>query len=559
MTRLRVFCRALLVLALLPVLAVAAEKIKVTDIQVKGNKEIEKKVVVEAIKSRVGDEMLSDTLKEDIEALFSLGYFADVKANLESYQGGARVVFSVVENPVVKTIEMKGFARAKKEDLLKLMKTREGRILNNTQLKADVEAIERFYQDTLRNKAARMADVEVTPDGVLKLTFSEGVIEEIRVSGNSKTKAGVVLREMETREGEVFESEKLQKDLRNIYNLGFFEDVKTDFKPGTVPGNIVLEIQVEEAKTGSAGFGAGYSSTGGLLGFLELQERNFRGKGQRASTKVSFGGGDTSFDLNYYEPWLDNKRTSGGINLVNNKEDRIFDNKDVTVKRVGGALTFGRPIGGIYSDTRVSVTLKSEDVDVRSDDPVFDVIKGLTNSVGFMAVRDGRDNFSETTKGSRMQLNADVVGGLVGGDFDFQKYNLDLRTYRKLGKKGVLAARGRAAAATGQIPRFEFYDLGGVSSLRGYEESEFQGTKLLLANLEYRLPLGGNLGGVAFVDSGKAFNDSGDIGLDNLHSSVGLGIRFKIPAFGVGPVRLDYAQNLDDNSAQFHFGIGHMF
>lgn len=549
---------ALVILGLVPVNSFAAEKIRITDIEVKGNKEIGKDTVVNALKNKVGDEMLSDTLKEDIEALFALGFFADVKANLESFKGGAKVVFTVVENPVIKAIELRGFGRLSQEQVHKMIKTKVGKILNNADLKEDVEAIERYYQDTLNSKAARMADVDVTPDGVLKMTFSEGAIEEIRVSGNGKTKDIVIIREMETKAGEVFDSDKLQKDLRRIYNLGFFEDVKTEFKPGSVPGNIVLEIQVVESKTGSAGFGAGYSSTGGLLGFLELQERNFRGRGQRASTKLSFGAGDTSFDLNYFEPWIDKKRTSMGLNLINNKEERTFVADDVTVKRVGGAVSLGRPVGGPLSDRRITLTLKSEQVDVRSDIPIYDAIEGLTNTVGVGYVSDNRDNFQDPTKGTRLAVNADVVGGAFGGDFDFQKYVLDVRTYRPLGKKGVLAFRGRGGTANGVVPQFEHFDLGGVSSIRGYEESQFQGTSSILANMEYRHPFGGNIGAVLFFDTGKTSNTS-SLNLSNLHSSVGLGIRFKIPAFGVGPVRLDYAQNLDDNSSKFHFGIGQLF
>ncbi|MBU1024152.1 BamA/TamA family outer membrane protein, partial [bacterium] len=80
-----------------------------------------------------------------------------------------------------------------------------------------------------------------------------------------------------------------------------------------------------------------------------------------------------------------------------------------------------------------------------------------------------------------------------------------------------------------------------------------------LMNAELRFPIITNLSGAAFVDSGTAAPLSGELDFGNLVTSIGLGIRYRIPFFGIAPLRLDYGWDIDAGTGRISFGFGQLF
>ncbi|MCK4418305.1 BamA/TamA family outer membrane protein, partial [Candidatus Aerophobetes bacterium] len=102
------------------------------------------------------------------------------------------------------------------------------------------------------------------------------------------------------------------------------------------------------------------------------------------------------------------------------------------------------------------------------------------------------------------------------------------------------------------FPDEKFY-IGGIETLRGYEENEFRGDKVLLGSLELRFPLDKNFLGFLFVDAGKAW--SGNSSMENFKMGWGVGIRIKTV---IAPLRLEYGIG-EDGEARFYFGMGEGF
>ena len=96
------------------------------------------------------------------------------------------------------------------------------------------------------------------------------------------------------RPGQVITDTALKNDYNRLTNLGFFEKVDFQAKPGPDPkrpGLVTVNWQVKEQRTGTATLGAeGYSGglTGtGLTGNLAYQENNINGTGDGASIQAS--------------------------------------------------------------------------------------------------------------------------------------------------------------------------------------------------------------------------------------------------------------------------------
>lgn len=568
--------------AISPSADVVIKKIEVT-----GNFEVKDDQILAAVTSKVGDKLSTETLEQDLQRVFDLGFFSeDVKASLAEYEGGAKITFKVLENPVISDIKFDGNTEFKSDQLKEVLTTKKNTILNSNSLKDDIQAVEKKYHDA-GNVAARVIDARIDPDKNLLISISEGIIQEIRVSyvvkdkdkekdkekgkdsedstqvlDTGKTKKYVILREMKTKPGEPYNTNKLNKDLQRIYNLGFFDDVHTKIDAGDSPGKIILTIEVEEGKTGSAGFGAGYSNNTGLTGFLTLSERNLKGKGRKIDTKFEVGGSRNDFDIGYFEPWLDNKQTSLEVNVYNTLRQNLdyglpglVDTDNYQEVRQGFNFTVGRPTSDY---TRVFMGFRDEKINISPS--TYDYLDSTTHSVSTSIQTDTRDFVYNPTSGRFDSATFEYTGGPVGGDYTYKKATFDLRRYYPVRKKQILCGRVKVELGQGDIPLFDYFDLGGVNSLRGYDDYQFAGTKSLLYNLEYRFLLSGNLSAVAFSDAGNTWMSMSDVKYlpgAGMHKSFGVGLRLKIPALGIGPVRLDYAITKDQN--KIHFGFGHMF
>src|ERR1019366_4597585 len=126
----------------------------------------------------------------------------------------------------------------------------------------------RGYLDT-QVRSERVPDMTTA---IIDLTYTihEGelnYIELIQIRGNTKTKDKVIRRELAVNPGEIYNTVRVEKSAERLRNLGYFSKVETTPHPTEVPGRKDLLITVEEQRTGSMTFGAGFSSVDSLIGF----------------------------------------------------------------------------------------------------------------------------------------------------------------------------------------------------------------------------------------------------------------------------------------------------
>jgi len=548
---------------------------KITAIVVEGNENISKDLIISQITSNLGDVFSKENIEKDMKAVYDLGYFKDVKIKLEAFRDGYKVIFTVVENLPIKEINIKGDTVVSVEEMREVMVLREGQIFCQKILKNDLDRISQLYKDR-GYLLISIKDINFDEEGKLWINISEGRLEKIVIEGNDKTKEKVITREINIKPGDLFDFEKVKKSLQKIYNLGYFEDVTMKLEPGSEEDVVVLVIKVIEKDTGKFGIGAGYNSEEGLIGFASIEEMNLFGGGQKVEAKLELGG-RTTYKVSFLEPWLANTTTSLGFDVYDtttHQEDK--EGEEIIAEydevKLGGRLIFGRKIS---DSINLGLELKTERVNY---DPISgtlpeDTNEGLTNSLMPTFSYDTRDNVFDPTSGWYHSLSIEKAGGFLGGDYDFTKYNLTLRTYlstdffkdifsiggfKKITdnlSKGVLAFRAMGGMADTDLPSFAEYQVGGMNTIRGYDSGEFSGDKSLVFNAEYRFPLAENFQAVLFVDWGQAWDIEESIDFADLKFGRGVGVRFDTP---IGPIRLDYGIN-EEGIGKTYFSIGHTF
>ncbi len=531
-------------------------KYKVVGIEVQGNQHISTAYIITALNIKVGDYITKEGIKKEMENILKLGYFQDVKARLFPEKDGVKVAFIVKENPVIKSITIKGSTVFSEDELKNLMILSPGQVLNKRILERDLNRITKYYQEK-GFVLSGIGNVKFE-NGDLSITLFEGILDKIEVIGDIKVKEWVVLKALNLKTGELFDFNKVKKGLQRVYNLGFFNDVKMKILKGDKPQKLILEVILEEKNTGKAGIGIGYNTEQGLLGFISYSEKNFGGNAQELTAKWEFGA-RTTYKLSFYDPWFLKSNNSMKVELYDSiTNHKNYDEEGNVIgeykeERIGGDITIGTPIS---EDMKFYLTYKAENVITTPvDGEVPEDLDGKIRSLTPIFVYDTRDNIFNPKEGTYDVVSLEYAGGFLDGDFDFIKINGTFAGYFNVIKDQVLALRVMGGMANTSLPSFEKFEIGGVNTLRGYNFGEFRGDNMLLFNLEYRIPLSTNFQGVVFVDYGSVWDYGGIIDFNNFKLGKGVGIRVDTP---LGPIRLDYGMS-EERHGSLYFSIGQTF
>ncbi|MDO4203733.1 MAG: BamA/TamA family outer membrane protein [Selenomonadaceae bacterium] len=518
----------------------------------------------QAVLSRPGDIYTLASVDKDRDSIYNTGYFYDLYPTIKEIPEGVVITYHVMENPRLTSLEIVGNTVETTENLRKMIKAEEGKVLNTRELHENVQAIDAKYHDD-GYILVKIGDLDINKEGKLKITINEGILEGYTVKGNKKTKDKVVLREMRQKPGEPFNAKLARRGMQRVYNLGFFEDVNMKLNPGSELNAVVLEIDVVEKRTGNFTIGVGYSSQDGIIGLLGIGDRNFRGRGDSINVTLEMSGDDSDahgWRFMYTKPWLDRHETAITFNFYN-RTYRYYDygtdgNKieEYMRKYGGGEITLSRPQSEYVTNyitfrNRKDSYVKHKEGKDRSGDTQW--IKdnfGTTRAIILDHVTDTRDNIHNPMNGSRQSLQLEFAG--FGGDFNYRKYTYDDQHYFKVGHAQVIALHAAYGWGNGHIPESNQYRIGGQNSLRGYRDDQFRGDHTFYGTLEYRFPLVKKVDFAIFTDFGGAWKNG--FWPKGWHQSIGAGVGLNTP---MGPVRLDYGYG--SQGGRVHFSMGGTF
>lgn len=558
----------------------------ITSVDFEGIPEEVKAKLAPLIQSKPGSTVTVEGIRNDVASLGSIGVFSQIRPVFVSVPEGVKLTYQLVSNPVVKNVEFSGNTVFTSDYLKSIMQIPKDSVLNFVLVNQKLRDIEDLYLKQ-GYMLVSIPNVQVSADGTLHIDISEGIVEDIVIVGNEKTKNYVITRELKLKKGKPFNKFLASRSMERLYNLGYFEDVNMKLLPGkTNEHDVIIEIDVIEQKTGIVTVGAGYSDADGTVGIIELGDTNFRGTGDKVNLHWEFGGAGAgkNYTLSYTRPWINDNGDSLGASIFN----RIYEYDDYDAngdkvaeydkRRKGWNLTWGHVSDehrtnyfnfesskesyddhdGFETGEVMDKYLAKNNITDYHDSDWYKAIMdnfGTTNSFTFTHVFDNRDNYFNASKGRRISFAAQWGGHGLGGDYDFYKFTAEGRFYKALGNGHILALRLMGGYIDGDVSYGNLFDLGGSDTLRGYEDDQFKGKKMYAATLEYRFPIAKKVQGVLFTDAGSTWGiDEGKIPWytddDSLNWSVGVGIRLQTP---IGPIRLDYGHG-DRNKFNFSFG-----
>jgi outer membrane protein insertion porin family len=190
-------------------------------------------------------------------------------------------------------------------------------------------------------------------------------------------------------------------------------------------------------------------------------------------------------------------------------------------------------------------------------------------------IRDTRLDKFMPRSGSFTTYYAQYVGGFLGGDDSFLKFEFSWARYQPAIGSAVYATRLKAGlvkefGSSTEVPLNDRFYLGGANSIRGFKENsigprDLEGTNVgaqtyAIFNQELRFPLFWKFWGSLFTDLGNGWESFSKVNPDNILFSYGVGLQLLSPA---GPIRLDYAHRLENDvyreKDRFHVTILYAF
>lgn len=256
----------LFILFVLPSIIMGDEE-KIYKITILGNVKIEEAVIKGAIKSREGQSLSLDQVKEDLKSIFNLDYFADVQVDIKSTPEGKEVIFVVMEKPSIKDIVVSGAEKIKVDDIKEKMNLKVRTILNLEKIKENVELIRKFYfsKGYYGVKVDYNIDYLETNEVIVNFNITEGPkgrIKKIIFKGNKNIKSSRLKKVMMTKQWNIFsiltktgilDEDVLKNDIQLLtayyYDQGYLDvkisEPKIDLKD---PRRIEIEIDIEEGK-----------------------------------------------------------------------------------------------------------------------------------------------------------------------------------------------------------------------------------------------------------------------------------------------------------------------
>ncbi len=544
---------------------------------IEGNAGITTDTILAAVQSQVGQPYDRNQAAADARAIKALGWFVAVDFRVEPAPGGARLVFIVEEYDRLMGVEFDGNTVLMQEELQSVLVSKVGEVINERNLDKDMQNILQMYQDReypIVDFSQLPTRRQVEGGSIIVYHLLEGVIEEIRIQNNTKTKDWVIRRELFTQVGQVLWLKLLRRDAQRLFAKDWFDNIDTRLLPGSEPGKVIVVLIVTERKTGFLAFGVSWTSLQGFVGTIDLSDSNFRGNGVRLLARGEFGGQD-SFEFGYGTDWFG----GGPTHLDASVYDRLIARQAFDAggsflfreNRQGATVSFSRPlkVDPFGPETRAFLSLRNDEVSASPIPggtlPDVDFLDPFTiRSIGLGVQRDTRVPYPQYPVGGTFMTVQGEVSGFGGAPFN--KVRIDWRRYIRVGKAHedpwqtrVVAFRLIAGTITGDPPGLENFFLGGPDTLRGYDVFRFPGRNMAHLNFEYRHPIGSRISLVFFTDVGDAWAGPfaeafGDPNF-KLHVGYGIGLRFAVP--GLGPIRID--QGFSVEKSQLYFSIGHAF
>lgn len=450
------------------------------------------------------------------------------------------------------------------EELRRLVAFEGAQVMTVKDLQEIVAKINAAYLAKGVQTAQAVLPPQVIKDGVVYIRLIEGHYGEIKVQGNKRIISGYVQDRVTAKQGELSDLNQLQKDLL-LYNNTNNHRLSAELVPGKEVGtsDLVLTLHEPENPWSSYFFvdNANQDESGLYRAGFMSAAYGLSGADDRLVVNPIFTEGSVSGMLAYDAP-ISNEGTRATFSYSRNRVkiiDGQFEDFDIKAYSNDLAIGINHPLN-VTALTKVDFFAEAHRKWSNTTYSGWDIADNETNllKAGLNARSYDKNGLwfvqlSVSDYDSELKVRDREVSGNYYGAYVMRRQNLPNDKYL------LLRAYGQYTNEK-DLPSSEQFSVGGIATVRGYEESELSGDKGYFASLEYGFPLSKDkqsLRGFVFYDYGAVYNSYNLNGDRSYISSTGAGLEFFHKGW-YGKVALgipleDSGDNIHKSKTRTHF------
>ncbi len=207
----------------------------VNKIEIQGLKRIEEGAVRAKISQKIGEPISQDKINEDIKSIFKMGYFDDVRVEIETFEGGVKLIYVIKEKPTIIKVELQGNKELEDSKLKEKITITAGAIADVVLIQDNAAKLKKFYEDEGYWLANVVPVTKKVSENEITLTYqiNEGPkikIKKILVEGNKHISLSKIKKVLETKEWWLFsfitssgyyKKDQMESDVEKVKNLYF--------------------------------------------------------------------------------------------------------------------------------------------------------------------------------------------------------------------------------------------------------------------------------------------------------------------------------------------------
>ena len=492
----------------------------------------------------------------------------------------------------IKTIQLEGFTKLTAAQTNKITAPWEGKELTFQEIQDNiVTPLNKLYEKEGYITTVVFVPPQKIEDGVVRIQATEGTVSEVVFEAGKYFKERAVVPRIQTKTGDIFRVNDLVKSLRRI-NENPDLVVDATLKAGEAPGEtkIVLKPRKEV-------FPLHFTPFYDNLGRFPIGRQRL---GATVTDNNTLGFGDTAYVSPYftthsmgilggYEVPLGSHGTKVGFSMAHTE----FDVDQAGVDFHGRSNIYQPYImKELYRSERsiwnAELAFANKSSTFYADNVMLnqDRLRLITPALSYRHY----DKTGQFYTRHELGIGLDVFGATIGSDAlssrpgagsQFIRYTGNATRVQKLFKGTYGVFRGVGQYSPNPLVSLEQFQVGGASSVRGYQEGRLIGDSGFAVSAEWHVPLWflperwnvrgyklkDNIEFVSFADFGAAFDNqafsgvnaqSGKVNPNAYALGVGAGIRARLNRYLNARVDFGFPllrQNPDADMMRVHFGL----
>ena len=493
---------------------------------------------------------------EMLEEIYRLDIFEDVNATIDR---SSVLHISVKENPSFQSVDIVGNTVIPDSVILSAMKIIYGDPIHYNQSREDVDNIIDIYRER-GYSLMHVQDIQLRND-TLTIKINEGVISNVVLQGNERTRNYVILRDFPLKRGDIFNLQQANEGIQNIHSSGFFTNVSFEIQETNNAYDVIIKLL--EKPFSLLRMSARYDSERKGSVFLEIADENILGSGNNLSLHGRYGLRDRVAKLQFRSDRIFQTYLSFQMDMFHRNikyytyldGQRIGNYSNISS---GISASFGRQIQRLGNLSFIARLISTELKETSGYG--YPTEKFELKTLAVQSIIDTQNKFPFPTDGKYYKFFYEVSSAsFFNSQQSFFKLYSSLESYFSFLRRNTIHPKISWGISDLTTPYSEQFRMGGLTSFYGLHDSENIGRYLFSSSVEYRyfFPFG-----FAFdvfwslrYDVGATWRNAADINPQDIQHAIGTAL--SIASF-LGPLTLAYGRTANDREL-FYLSAGYEF